>query len=335
MNSNNSMESTPTLVITSGEPSGIGPEVSLKALTHQSLNARCLVLGDQDLLQQTAKAAKLSAQIIPVTHVDEVPKHNPEHIYVLHHPLSSPNIPGELNVDNASYVLGLLKHAHQLAMSGDVDGIVTAPVHKGIINDAGEAFTGHTEFFAQHSGKDKVVMMLACDAMRVALVTTHHPLKDVAQRVTQGEVELVIKLCVEGLQQLGIKTPNIKVCGLNPHAGEGGHLGDEEQRFITPALQNLQHLPANISGPFPADTLFNQQTLKNTDLFLGMYHDQVLPVIKFASFGQCANVTLGLPYLRTSVDHGTALNIAASYQADAGSMEYALKYAIQACQSLS
>ncbi len=322
------MNSIPVIAITSGEPSGIGVEVTLKAL-QQPFNAKIVVLGDADWLEQVNQLGQLNCQITTIDSIDECASHQAGIVQVLHTPTALPPKLGELSQQNAHYVCQLLQQAHQMAIDGQINAIVTAPVHKGIINDAGVAFTGHTEFFAEQSGSQQVVMMLTCAKMSVALATTHLPLSQVAQAITAPLLEKIIRVCVSGLHRLGITTPRIKVLGLNPHAGEQGHLGEEELTTITPVINACQNLRADITGPYPADTAFSQSNLDTSDLFLAMYHDQGLPVIKFAGFGESANVTLGLPYIRTSVDHGTALDIAEQFNASSNSMEFALNYAIK------
>ncbi len=328
----------PAVVITTGEPSGIGVEVTLKALL-QDFPANIIVLGDFDHIASINQRANLGLKLKSIAQVSECAPHKAGEVTILSRPLPSVAKLGHPNKTHAHYVLELLSSAHHLAQSGAVDAIVTAPVHKGIINDAGTPFSGHTEFFAEHSNVERVVMMLASEPMRVALMTTHLPLRQVPDAISETQIHQVLSICVRGLQQLGIDVPKIKVCGLNPHAGEQGHLGREELDIITPALRSFSQAfvelanSSDISGPYPADTLFSNSNLNTTDLFLGMYHDQVLPVIKYASFGACANVTLGLPYLRTSVDHGTGLDIADQFIADSGSMEYAIQFALKAIQS--
>jgi 4-hydroxythreonine-4-phosphate dehydrogenase len=327
--------SWPTLAITTGEPSGIGVEVSLKALK-QDYPAKILLLGDLHHIATINQQSRLNLRIHRLTSLTECPPHQAGEVYVWPIELAADVQLGKPKAANAGYVLQLLNQAHQWAMDGLVDALVTAPLHKSVINQAGVPFSGHTEFFAERSGVEQVVMMLASEVMRVALVTTHLPLSKVASRVTTERLHRVLATAITGLHRLGMTHPSIKVCGLNPHAGEQGHLGNEEQDIIIPALSSFAthyaELAAQcqIAGPYPADTIFSKHHLATTDLFLGMYHDQVLPVIKYASFGACANVTLGLPYLRTSVDHGTGLDIAAQFIADSGSMEYAIQFALNA-----
>lgn len=238
-------------------------------------------------------------------------------------------MPGKLNVNNASYILKTLDAAIDGCVSGQFTALVTGPVHKSIINDAGIAFSGHTEYLADKTNTEKVVMMLATEGLRVALATTHLPLKDVSAAITHEELMQVARILYRDMQvQFGIQTPRILVCGLNPHAGEGGHLGREEIETIEPVLQQLRTEGMDFVGPLPADTLFTPKYLNHADAVLAMYHDQGLPVLKYKGFGQAVNVTLGLPIIRTSVDHGTALDLAATGKADLGSLRTALSYAI-------
>ncbi|WP_144392180.1 4-hydroxythreonine-4-phosphate dehydrogenase PdxA [Pleionea sediminis] len=318
----------PRILITTGEPSGVGIEVTLKALRSKHL-AKIAVLGDSPWIEEINTKGKLGLTIEKIDHIDEARAHEPGLVQVLHHSLSHPASLGVIDVENSSYVIELLSQAHQLAFNHQVDAIVTAPVHKGVINDAGIHFTGHTEFLADHCGVERVVMMLASEPMNVALATTHLPLKDVAQSLNIKRLQQIFSICANSLYQQGVPKPKIQVLGLNPHAGENGHLGREELDIIRPAIETFEHPKVKIMGPIPADTAFTKNNLNSTDLFLAMFHDQGLPVIKYASFGECANVTLGLPYIRTSVDHGTALDIANQFCASESSMKYALTYAIK------
>jgi 4-hydroxythreonine-4-phosphate dehydrogenase len=251
-------------------------------------------------------------------------------VYVLHVPLAVPSVAGRLDVANSRYLLRTLGVAADGCSDHLFDAMVTAPVHKGVINDAGIAFTGHTEFLAERTHAPHVVMLLVGGGMRVALATTHHALKDVAALITRPGLTRTLRVLQHDLQQhFGIAAPRIAVAGLNPHAGESGHLGREEIDVIAPVIDALRDAGLNLAGPLPADTLFNPERLKNYDAVLAMYHDQGLPVLKYASFGAGVNVTLGLPIIRTSVDHGTALDIAGTGKADAGSLIEAVKLAIE------
>jgi 4-hydroxythreonine-4-phosphate dehydrogenase len=257
----------------------------------------------------------------------------PGSLSVLHVPLERPAQAGKLDPDNAPYVLGTLRRAVQGCLAGEFAGLVTAPVHKGVINDAGVPFTGHTEFLAELTHTPQVVMMLAGGGMRVALATTHLPLREVADAITGPLLESVLRIMQRDLQRrFGIVQPRILVAGLNPHAGEGGHLGREEIEVMTPVLDKLRAEGFNVSAPLPADTLFAAHRLRECDAVLTMYHDQGLPVLKHASFGAGVNITLGLPIIRTSVDHGTALELAGTGKADVGSLLEAIKVAAEMAQ---
>lgn len=285
-----------------------------------------MVIADPDLLEQRAQqlglpfewqewsplpAAEKSLRILPVA-------------------LRAPVQPGQLNPANATYVLETLEKAVDGCRAGTFSALVTGPVQKSVINDAGIPFTGHTEFLQQRCGVDQVVMMLACPGLRVALATTHLPLRAVADAITPDLLENVIRITVHDLQQhFGIQKPRLLVCGLNPHAGESGHMGDEEIRIIQPVLQKLRSEGFQLEGPLPADTLFTPHHLERADAVLAMYHDQGLPVLKHLGFGNAVNITLGLPIIRTSVDHGTALDLAGTGRADTGSLRAAIDIARQ------
>lgn len=299
----------PHLLLTPGEPAGIGPELVLRAAS-KAWPAHLTAVADRDWLQQLATDLN-----IPVTCrdalTDNLEKHQPGVLPVQHVPLAKKPILGQLDTDNARYVLSCLDVATDWCASHDNTALVTAPVHKGIINDAGIAFTGHTEYLAHRLGVEHVVMMLADSDLRVALVTTHIPLKAVAAAITQQRLRRCIDIVHNGLRQhFGLQQPRIRVLGLNPHAGEQGHLGHEEQTLIEPLLAELQSEGKRVDGPVPADTAFSPERLTDVDVVLAMYHDQGLTPLKARSFGQIANITLGLPIIRTSVDHGTALDLA-------------------------
>ncbi|MBF0804007.1 MULTISPECIES: 4-hydroxythreonine-4-phosphate dehydrogenase PdxA [unclassified Neisseria] len=316
----------PVIAVTSGEPSGIGPDICLD-LPAAVLPCRPVVLGDKAMLQ--ARADKLGKAVVLR---DFTPAAEPEEgvLEVLHIPLRMPCRAGRLNVANAAYVIELLDTAYKGIQNGTFSAMVTAPLHKGIINDAGMPFSGHTEYLAEKSAAKQVVMMLAGGGLRVALATTHLPLKDVAAAITQPQLESVAKIVHCGLQKkFGIASPRILVAGLNPHAGEGGHLGREEIDTIIPALDSLRAQGIDVRGPYPADTLFQPFMLKDADAVLAMYHDQGLPVLKYAGFGKGVNITLGLPFVRTSVDHGTALDLAGTGKADSGSLMVAAATALE------
>src|SRR5690606_14870997 len=251
-------------------------------------------------------------------------------LYVWDTPLQAEVTAGQLDARNAAYVLETLRRAGQGCIDGNFAGIITAPVHKGVINEAGVPFSGHTEFFAEQTGTEQVVMMLATRGLRVALVTTHLPLRNVADAITPERLKRVTRILHADLRdKFGIARPRILVCGLNPHAGEGGHLGREEIEIIEPALETLRSEGLDLIGPLPADTLFTPKHLENCDAVLAMYHDQGLPVLKYKGFGAAVNVTLGLPIVRTSVDHGTALDLAGTGRIDTGSLQVALETAYQ------
>lgn len=313
---------TQPLAITAGEPAGIGPDLCLQLARHeQSL----VVIADKALLQQ--RAAQLGIDVLLHDYSAATP-HAPGRLSVLHVPLVHPAQAGKLDPANSPYVLNTLRRAVQGCVSGEFSGMVTAPVHKGVINDAGIPFTGHTEFLAELTHTPQVVMMLAGGGMRVALVTTHLPLREVADAITAPLLESVLRILQRDLQRrFGIAQPRILVAGLNPHAGEGGHLGREEIDVMIPVLDKLRAEGMKVSAPLPADTLFAAHRLRECDAVLTMYHDQGLPVLKHASFGEGVNVTLGLPFIRTSVDHGTALEMAGTGKAEVGSMLEAIKVA--------
>lgn len=316
------------ILITAGEPAGIGPEIVIK-LSQNSCSDQLIVCADPELLQRTAEHLKLPLALTEFSTETAAEKHLPGHLWIVPCYLPDDSVQfGKLNVNHANYVLETLSIASDMAQNNDVDAIVTGPVHKGIINDSGLTFSGHTEFFAEHCGCDKVVMMLATDGLRVTLATTHLPLKDVANAITPQLLRQVITIIDRELRQkFAIEHPTILVCGLNPHAGENDHLGTEESRIITPTLEQLKlELNADIIGPLPADTAFQPNKIAEVDTVLAMYHDQGLPTLKYKGFGKAVNVTLGLPYIRTSVDHGTGLDIAGHNIADIGSMQYTLQF---------
>ena len=313
--------SQPLIAVTSGEPAGIGPELCLK-LADWSGAGHPVVLGDRDLL-----AARAAALGWPVALRDYTPGQSAVagHLDVLHLPLAKPAQAGLLDPANGPYVLKLLDRALLGCQRGEFAAIATAPVHKGVINQAGIAFTGHTEYLAEKTGTPLVVMMLAGDTprgpLRVALATTHLPLKDVPAAITADLLERILRILDHDLRRkYGIAAPRILVTGLNPHAGEGGYLGREEIDIIEPLLEKLRREGLQLSGPHPADTLFTPPVLAGGDAVLAMYHDQGLTALKYATFGNGINVTLGLPIIRTSVDHGTALTLAGTGQANPGSL---------------
>ncbi len=318
------------IVITAGEPAGIGPDLTL-ALAQQAWEHELVVCADKHMLAARAELLGLDVTFIDY-HADAPVQPSPAGQLVVDHiPMAEEAKVGELNERNGHYVLETLERAALGCMNGEFAAVVTGPVHKGVINRAGVAFSGHTEFFAEKSNTPLVVMMLATEGMRVALVTTHIPLAYVSKAVTEERLELIIDILNRDLvEKFAIPRPKIYVCGLNPHAGEDGCLGREEIETITPTLERLRQDKAmDLIGPLPADTIFNQKYLEEADAILGMYHDQVLPVLKYKGFGRSVNITLGLPFIRTSVDHGTALDLAGTGQADTGSFRTALAHAIE------
>ena len=311
----------PVIAVTSGEPAGIGPELCLR-LAKRTFPARVVVLGDRDLLAE--RAARLSLNIVLRDYLPGSPA-RPGVLDVLHSPLVRPSVAGRLDAANGPYVLALLDRAVAGCQSGEFAAMATAPVHKGVINEAGIPFTGHTEYLAEMTGTPLVVMMLAGETgrgpLRVALVTTHLPLAAVPAAITPELLEQTVAILHRDLQKkYGLADPAILVTGLNPHAGEGGYLGREEIDIIAPALARLRQRGLRLIGPLPADTLFTPPVLGQGDAVLAMYHDQGLAPLKYATFGHGINVTLGLPIIRTSVDHGTALELAGSGRADPGSL---------------
>ena len=288
-----------------------------------------IVIADKYLLQQRAAQLYIPLKILdyPESRQKDI---QPNTLTIIHVPLPAACRPGVLDVANSEYVLATLRRAVQGCMAGEFSGMVTAPVHKGIINDAGLGFSGHTEFLAELTGTRQVVMMLVGGGLRVALATTHLPLKDVPAAITAPLLEDVLTILQHDLQhRFGIARPRILVAGLNPHAGEGGYMGREEIEVMIPALDKLRAGGMNVSAPLPADTIFTPHKLAQCDCVLAMYHDQGLPVLKHASFGQGVNVTLGMPIIRTSVDHGTALDLAGTGNADGGSLLEAIRLAAQ------
>ena len=327
----------PRLAVTAGEPAGIGPEL-VAALAATPLAADLIAIGDRDLLQQAAERRGIALRI----EADDGQwrsERDPFTLRCIHLPVAAPVTPGTLDTRNAAHVLATLVRAANGCLEGEFDAVVTAPVHKGIINDAGIPFTGHTEFFAARARCD-VVMMLAApvaDAagsrdslLRVALATTHLPLAEVPTAITAAALVRILRILHNDLRRrFGVDNPRIAVLGLNPHAGEGGHLGREELDIMTPALAALRAEGMRLDGPLPADTAFVPEKRVRYDAYLAMYHDQGLPVLKALGFGDAVNVTLGLPFIRTSVDHGTALDIAGTGRADTSSIVAAAKMAAE------
>ena len=305
----------PRIALTSGEPAGIGPDLCIQLatrLTALDLGCDIVCLADRRLLEARAAQLALSIPVSPAFQIE-------------HLPLAVPCVPGQLDVRNARYVLSLLDRAAAGCLRGEFAGMVTAPVQKSVINDAGIAFTGHTEYLAAACGGRHPVMLLAAERLKVALVTTHLPVSQVCAALTPGLLDETLRIVDADLRRLWrLPHPRIAVCGLNPHAGEGGHLGREEIDVIQPAITRARAAGIDATGPWPADTIFVPQQLERCDVVLAMFHDQGLPTLKYAGFGSAVNVTLGLPILRTSVDHGTALDLAGTGRADAGSLEAAM-----------
>lgn len=316
---------TSRIAITSGEPAGIGPDLCV-SLADAGYDAELVIVGDPVLLEVRAKQLGQSFQAEAYR-----PEESPAagHICVAGINLKRPVRAGVLDTGNAGYVLGTLDRAISGCQSGEFQAMVTTPVHKGIINDAGIPFSGHTEYLAAMTGAQQVVMMLAAPGLRVALATTHLPLKDVSAAISRESLEAVIRCMHSELQtRFSIQDPHILVAGLNPHAGENSHLGREEVDIITPVIEQLKNNGMRLSGPLPADTLFTPPWLSQADAVLAMYHDQGLPVLKHLGFGRSVNITLGLPIIRTSVDHGTALDKAGTGKADTGSLHAAIQCAL-------
>ena len=314
------------LYVTSGEPAGIGPDICL-SLANRVDERPIVILADVQMLQQRAKQLNIDVELIPFQ--GEKRSSLAGQLFVEHVPLAKPVILGQLDSANAAYVLEQLRRSADYAMSGRSVGVATAPVQKSIINDAGILFSGHTEFYQEFAGVDRVVMMLATKTLRVALATTHLPLRDVPDAITKERLHQVIDILIHDLKtKFKIATPRILVCGLNPHAGEDGYLGREEIEIINPVLETYRQQGIHISLSLPADTLFTPDHLKETDAVLAMYHDQGLPVLKSQGFGEAVNITLGLPFIRTSVDHGTALSLAGTGQAKSSSLHVAVDLAL-------
>ncbi|HKU13702.1 MAG TPA: 4-hydroxythreonine-4-phosphate dehydrogenase PdxA [Steroidobacteraceae bacterium] len=317
------------LILTCGEPAGIGPDLCID-IARREWPCDLVVAGDTHVLQSRARDLQQAVTFLPYTRDDAVAAHRPGTLRVLHVPVAAPVRAGQLDRANARHVLALLDRAIDGCSAGEFAAMVTAPVQKSVINDAGIKFSGHTEYLAERTGAAHPVMMLANDTLRVALATTHLPLKDVSAAITGELLHRVLRILDGDLRsRFGIAAPRIIVCGLNPHAGESGHLGREEIEIIAPALDALRRAGLQLIGPAPADTAFTPQMLQQADAVLAMYHDQGLPVIKHAGFENAVNVTLGLPIIRTSVDHGTALALAGTGTADAGSLAAAIDLAVQ------
>jgi 4-hydroxythreonine-4-phosphate dehydrogenase len=329
----------PRIVLTSGEPAGIGPELCL-ALAEKELPCELVCLADRSLLEQRARALGLGVVLedwrggtARLAHAGNV-AHVPGTLAVEHMPLATPSLPGKPDPANSRYVLALIDRAIDGTLAGEFDALVTAPVHKGLINDAGIAFTGHTEYLAIRSGGARPVMMVVAGELRVALATTHLPLQAVSAAITADSLCETAAILARDLEsEFGIRKPRIAVCGLNPHAGESGHLGNEELRVIGPAIERMRAAGLEVSGPLPADTVFVPHVLAGFDAVLAMYHDQGLPVVKHAGFERAVNVTLGLPFIRTSPDHGTAFDLAGTGRADGRSLLAAVQLAARLAEA--
>lgn len=320
------------VAVTSGEPAGVGPEICLRLIDRDwgALNADMVILADRHLMAARAEAVGFTGELREWS-LGLRPM--PGYLDILHVPLPIPSHPGRLDPGNSSYVLQLIERAIEGCRSGEFSVLVTAPVHKGVINDAGIPFTGHTEYLAEKTETPRVVMMLTGGGLKVALATTHLPLKEVPSALTQESLEQTLRILhADMVVKYAIDNPRILVAGLNPHAGEGGYLGQEEIEIITPVLDRLRAEGMRLIGPLPADTMFTPPMLSLGDCVLAMYHDQGLTALKYASFGTGINVTLGLPIIRTSVDHGTALELAGTGRADPGSLFVAVEQAIEMAQ---
>lgn len=323
------MINIPRILLTSGEPAGVGPDLIVR-IAQQSWSAELVVIADPNMLQERAALLGLPLELIAFK-PDNLPSATKKsQLCIIPVPLRTPVKPGMLDAANADYVLETLLIAGQMCLDQKADALVTAPVHKAIINSAGHHFLGHTEFFAQLAGVPRTVMLFVVDDLKVALATTHLPLNKVSENITQMMLRETITILHDALRdKFNIAKPRISIAGLNPHAGESGYLGREEIDTITPVIERLQASGMQLTGPLPADTIFTAKHLKNTDAVLAMYHDQALPLVKYLGFEKAVNVTLGLPFIRTSVDHGTALDIAGTDKVDIGSMEAALQLAIK------
>ncbi|MBA6232580.1 4-hydroxythreonine-4-phosphate dehydrogenase PdxA [Colwellia sp. MB3u-28] len=323
------------IAITPGEPAGIGPDLTI-AIAQQDWSVELVVVACKKLMQERAATLGLPLTLIDYDSAVAAKPQKAGTLTILSVDMAEPCVPGELNAENGSYVIETLRIASEKNISGEIDAIVTGPVHKGLINKAGIAFSGHTEYFASQANCADVVMMLATEGLRVALVTTHIPLAYVSKAITAERLQKVTRILnTDLINKFGIKEPKIYVCGINPHAGEDGHLGREEIDVMIPALNTLRDEGLKLIGPLPADTIFQEKYLKDADAILTMYHDQGLPVLKYKGFGSSVNITLGLPFIRTSVDHGTALELAGTNLADSGSIIEAINTAIKLANNQS
>jgi 4-hydroxythreonine-4-phosphate dehydrogenase len=317
----------PRIIITTGEPAGIGPDITVQ-IAQDNINADIVAIGDPDLLQERASLLGLPLSLIKFDDARKQ-KHVAKSLRIIPVKTESHTIAGKLDSHNAEYVLALLKTACIACLDNEFDAMVTAPVQKSIINDAGIAFSGHTEFLADLCQQATPVMMLANKLLRVALVTTHLPLSRVSDAITKDKLTQVLQIVDKDLRdKFSINKPRILVCGLNPHAGENGHLGNEENEIIIPVINTLKDQGLDLTGPQPADTAFTPEMINRFDVIVAMYHDQGLPVLKSQGFGETVNITLGLPIVRTSVDHGTALHLTGTGNASCSSLMEAIQYAI-------
>ncbi|TRX54034.1 4-hydroxythreonine-4-phosphate dehydrogenase PdxA [Thalassomonas sp. M1454] len=317
------------IAVTPGEPASVGPDLLIQ-LAQENWPVQLVAIADPDMLKDRAQRLNLPLQVTIYDTDAPAKAHQAGTIQVYPVKLSEPCQPGVLNPNNGSYVVETLRIACEGNMTGEFKAIVTGPVHKGLINQAGIPFSGHTEYFAQQANCIDVVMMLATPGLRVSLMTTHIPLAYVSKAITFERIQKITRILDKDLKEkFGIASPKIYVCGLNPHAGEDGHLGREEIDTIIPALESLRADGLNLVGPLPADTIFQQKYLDDADAVLAMYHDQGLPVLKYKGFGSSVNITLGLPFIRTSVDHGTAIELAGTTKADSGSFRAAINNAIE------
>jgi len=323
------------IAITPGEPAGIGPDLCIALAQQPPADIELIVVADSEMLLARAEALQLPLSLIPLNIEQAASANKPGCLSLIQVDTGSPVTPGELDTDNADYVLNTLRAAVDGILANQLDALVTGPVNKAIINEAGYQFSGHTEFLAEYCQQPLTVMMLATEGLRVALATTHLPITEVSAAITHESLSEVIEILHRDLRsKFGIENPRILVCGLNPHAGEGGHLGREEIETIEPVLNKYRSAGMDLQGPLPADTLFTPKYLEHADAVLSMFHDQGLPVLKYKGFGHATNITLGLPIVRTSVDHGTALDLAGTGKADAGSLYVSVSTAVDMVKHL-
>lgn len=321
--------SSPRILVSTGEPAGIGPDICIQSAA-RGIEPSCVYLADPLVLQDRARLLGVDLSIDVIGEIEDIGESRPGHMRCIPVPCAAAVSPGTPNRATAPAVIAMLERAMELITANKFDALVTAPVHKAVINEAGIKFTGHTEWLASRTNVGQPLMMLANETMRVALATTHLPISDITKYITPGLLESVIRILHSELQKkFGITEPRIRICGINPHAGESGYLGNEEISIMQPVIRRLQEEGFHLEGPVAADTAFLPYTLDKTDVILGMYHDQVLPVIKYAGFDTAVNITLNLPVIRTSVDHGTALELAGTGKADPSSLMAAISMAAQ------